>query len=183
MDEPDLAVNRRARKGFAFSMDAIFALALLLSTAPLLLAFLASPAPYSKGGEQLALGAVAALSGTSLESLRGNPRYPYANQVIAGNWTSRLNGSLAASIAELYLNGNTSRAYNLTQEFIGTAIPSDYALQVLIEQNGADCAGRSSTFSCVYGNSTGAVTYFAGVGRHFIYANNYSRELRVVVYK
>ena len=180
MDKPDVAVSR---KGAVLTMDALFALALLLISMVFVLMLLTRYSPYQAPGAGSATDMMDALRTLKLSDLNGNPRYPYANGVLTNGTTSRYNATLIEAIADLYMGGNTTGAGNLTDEVVGWAVPNDFGVELLIEKNGTDCSGAASNFSCIYSASRGARRNFASAGRHFIYYNNMTREVRLVLYK
>jgi hypothetical protein len=181
LDEPD---KLKCRKGIALTMDALFALALLLSSVPLVLTLLNSPGPAVPGGQDLAVGAMAALRETTLSSLEGNPRYPEANRILLANETSALNASLINAIAELYVSGNVNDSGALAGEALLGIVPAEYGIEVLVESEGsADCSGAFTGFGCAYSAREGNPRNFVSVGRQFIYYANASREARVVLHK
>jgi len=180
MDEPDMAM----KKGMVLTMDALFALALLLLSSMLMIMFLSRPPSYQSSGAEAAGDLVAALKSMNMSDLDNNPRYPYANYIYDSNLSSRSNGTVAEAIADLYLNGRTEAAMNLSQELLEPAVPSDYGVELLLEAGGpTDCEEVSSNFSCVFSSPRIAVRNFVYVGRHFIYYNNVTREMRLVIYK
>ena len=179
MDEPDVAVKR---KGAVFTMDALFALALLLISILFLLVLL-NRQPARPVGLEPAGDVMEVLRTLKLEELRGNPRYPYANQILESNITDRRNETVVESIADLFLSGHAEEAENLTREFLEAAIPADYGVELLVEKPGTNCDGNPSAFSCVYSAKRGQRKNFVGVDRHFIYYDNVTREVRLVVYK
>ena len=188
MDKPDLAVKR---KGVVLTMDALFALALLLISAIIIIMMLARPSALQPPGSQAADDTMAALKSMKMEDLRGNPRYPYANYVIDNNLTSAFNQTVIEAVADLYMSGpdGEDEAWNLSREFLEPAIPNDYGVDLLIRSNGTvcyncyDCNNAPSNFSCVFSSPRGAASNYVGVGRHFIYYNNVTREVRLVLYK
>lgn len=180
MDKPDLAIRK---KGIVLTMDALFALALLLISAIFIIMFLARPPSLQSPGSEAAGGVMAALKSMRMNELDGNPRYPYANQVIDSNLTSQFNQTVIEAIADLYLSNRMGEARNLSGEMLEPAIPRDYGVELLVWKNGTDCSGAASNFSCIFSSGRGATRNQVSVGRHFIYYNNITREARLVIYK
>ncbi len=172
MDKPDLAMNR---KGVVLTMDALFALALLLISAIIIIMMLARPSAQQPPGSQAAGDMMDSLKSMKLAELDGNPRYPYANYVLHNNLTSAFNRTVIEAIADLYMSNKTGEAQNLSSEMLEPAIPGDYGVDLMIE--------NSSTFNSMFSSSRGAQRNYVSVARHFIYYNNVTREIRLVLYK
>jgi hypothetical protein len=131
------------------------------------------------------------LKSIKLEDLNGNPRYPYSNYVLQNNLTSGFNQTAIEAIADLYMAGpdGEDEAWNLSREFLEPAIPNDYGVDLLISKNGTvcydcyDCNNVRSNFSCIFNSARGAQRNYVSAARHFIYYNNVTREIRLVLYK
>lgn len=166
------------------TMDALFALALLLVSVPFVIGLLSSPDQYRVFGAELATDTTDTLRTVKLTDLSGNAKYPYANSILSANLTdTTYNSTLMESIAELHMKGNTTQATQLAREVLEKVIPVEYGVELLIESPGAaDCSGAQTGLACIY-NRTGPTRYFASVGRHIIYSNDSAREIRVVLYK
>ena len=172
------------RKGAVLTMDALFALGLLLLSMLTILMLLTRHAPYQAPALSSASDMMNVLRTMELQDLDGNPRYPYANQVIDDRRTSPYNATVIETIIDLYMGNNTTAAaQNLSAEIIGWAVPNDYGVELLVEKSGTDCQGLNSSYSCVYNETRGASRHFVSTGRHFIYSNNVTREVRLVLYK
>lgn len=183
MDEPVVDAVK-GRKGVILTMDSLFALALLLLSILFVLVLLNRQAQYRATGLESAIDIVSTLKALTLEELRGNPRYPYTNRAVIGSGlTSSYNETLIETLADLYLGGNVEEARNMSRELIGPIIPSPYGVELLVEKLGTDCSGAQSNFSCVYSAPRGASRNAVHVGRHFVYYNNKTREIRLVLYK
>lgn len=186
MDKPDLAVKK---KGVVLTMDALFALALLLISSILIIMLLARPSAQQPPGSQAAGDMMDVLKSLRMEDLGGNPRYPYANYVIDNNLTSGFNQTVIEAIADLYMSNLNDEAWYLSNEMLEPAIPNDYGIGLLIAKNGTncydcqDCNGAASNFSCVFSSPRGAGDTYVSVGRHFMYYNNVTREIRLVIHK
>jgi len=182
--EPNLAVGE-SKKGAVLTMDALFALALLLISMTFVLMLLTRYAPYQAPGAGSATDMMDALRTLELQDLDDNPRYPYANMTLHEGTTSPYNATLIEAIADLYMGNNTTGAWNLADEVVGWAVPNDFGVELLIENgtSGKDCSNATSNFSCIYSATRGARRNFASAGRHFIYYNNVTREVRLVLYK
>jgi len=172
MDKPDLAVRK---KGIVLTMDALFALALLLISAMLIIVFLARSPAFPPPTSEVSSNLMASLKSLRMSELQGNDRYPYANYVITSNLTSTFNQTVIEAIADLYMANRTAEAYNLTREMLEPAVPSTYGIELLIENT-------TSNFTCIFNSTRGASRNQVSAGRHFIYYNNAAREVRLVVY-
>ena len=187
MDKPNPVTG--SAKGITFTVDALIALALLLVSVTLILGFLSTPSAYKPFGADLAADSIDAIRTLKLSDVSGNPKYPYSNLVLSQNLTNAtFNSSLAETIAELHVAGSatgnqtlTGLAANVSREAVGLAVPPGFGVNVQITsstQSGMDCI-YSRAGSCTLGNST----LSASVARHFVYYNNATRELRIVVYQ
>ncbi|VVC72275.1 Uncharacterised protein [uncultured archaeon] len=172
-------------KGVTLTMDALFALALLLISVTFVLGLLSTPSPYKVFGADLAADAVDSIRTLKLSDLNGSAKYPYASYVYQNNLTSsEFNSTIAESLVELFVSGETNEALRLANETIAVAIPSGYGIDLLVENaTGLDCTGASTGMACVYNRTLSGTRRFVNVGRHFVYSNNVTRELRLVLYK
>jgi len=179
LDEPDLAVRK---KGAVLTMDALFALALLLIAMLFMLMLLnrqvAKPVGFESASEIMDV-----LRTLKMEELRDNPRYPYASQILKKGITDIRNETVVESITDLFLSGYDGEAENLTKELLDAAVPTDYGAELLVEKPGTNCEGVPSAFSCIYSTQRANRRNFVSVDRHFIYYDNVTREVRLVLYK
>lgn len=180
MDKPDMAIGK---KGIVLTLDALSALALLLISAVLILMLMNRPLPLEAYGFEPAIDLMGAMKTMEMDGLAENPRYPYAASIFAQNLTSGYNASVANAIGELYLANRTNEARNLSQEFVGNALPAGFGAELLIEQPGLDCQNAVSEFSCIYSRQGPEEKTFVSVDRHLIYSNGVNREMRLVMYK
>jgi hypothetical protein len=165
------------RKGIVLTLDALFALALLLLSTVLILILLSRPIPLEAYGFEPASDLMGAMRTVSMAELAANPRYPYAASVAARNLTDPYNASVADSIGELFLTGRAEEAGGLAREFLGDAVPANFGVELMMN------SGPATPFSYIYARPGSASKNFVGVDRHLIYYNGVEREMRLVIYR
>lgn len=179
MDEPDLEM----RKGGIFTVDVIVGITVLFVVILLIVTLL----PKGKGevisdSYEIAGSIISTLKGMELSELEDNPKYPYANQLLQEG-LGQNDETVLEIVAQLYVDGEEGKAWNLTRELLEYHIPEEFGIEVELEEEGIDCLGREGAWSCIYYSPRSAGRRMVVIHRHFIYFDNETKEMRILLYK